>query len=187
LYNLSAIVPNSLPALRRLQVLPLSFGCGSIQLPLDAVARAAPGLERLVIDPRCAGPLDALFCDGGCAMSLRSLTVLPAPRYDAAAPARLDNELRAGLRVRAAACRREGFRSQAPRVKVTLFGERKWSSGLPEPYPRRSAVAWRPFCPEDGRYVGHFLQTGPSSRRLLLAGGVCEDPYGVEAYERKHA
>jgi hypothetical protein len=186
LWDLAALPPGSLPALRRLLVLPLWYACGSIQLPLDAVARAAPGLERLVIHPRCAGPLDALFCDGGCgALSMRSLAVLPSPPYDAGTPACIDNELRSGLRAREAAAQRAGG-DAVPLIKVTFFGGPRWRAVLPDPHPRGATVARRPCLKADARYVAHFLHTG--LRSGTLPSNAREDRYGVEAYERaQHA
>jgi hypothetical protein len=182
MWDLSALPAGALPALRRLLVLPLVYGCGSSQLPLDAVARAAPGLERLVIHPRCAGPLDALLCDdaGGCgALSLRWLAVLPFPEGDTATPARIDAELRSGLRARGAAWRRAGDPSR--RIKVSLFGEPLWSAGLPDRYPRGSTVARRQVLKADALYIVHFLSTG--LRCGTLPGNAREDPFGVAAYE----
>jgi hypothetical protein len=182
-WGLSALPPGSLPALRRLLVLPISFGCDATMLPLDAVSRAAPGLERLAIDPRCAGQLDALFCAGSCALSLRTLLVLRMAGTGATVAARIDCEVLSGLGERAVALRREGFCLQAPIIKVTLFGDPRWS--VATSYPRGSAVVRRLFCSEDGRYVNNFLYTG--LRCGTLPSNAREDPYGVDAYEREHA
>jgi hypothetical protein len=125
LWDLSALPPRSLPALRRLLVLPLTPMCGTARLPLDALARAAPGLQRLMIDPTCAGPLDALFRAGGCAWSLRWVGVFSPLRNDdaAAASARVEAEVRAGLRVRAAAAAvvAQRYGCAVPHITVALF------------------------------------------------------------------
>jgi hypothetical protein len=173
-WDLSALPPGSLPALRRLLVLPISFGCGTAKLPLEALARAAPGLERLAIDPRCAGPLDELFCNGSCAFNLRSLVVLPAPRRETDAPARLYSELRFGLCMRAAVARRR-FGKAAPHLNVTLLHvlTPKSDDGGAAAYPPESiygaTVVRRPFYSfEDGSYIDHC----PTCRRRQSFGTI---------------
>jgi hypothetical protein len=164
LWDLSGLAPGSLPALRRLLVLPTSYKCRAAKLPLDAVARAAPRLERFVIDPRCAGPLDALFCgdDGGCALSLRGVVVLPALAKDAAAPARIDAQLRSGLRARAASA------GAAAPIKVTLLvSDIDPHPGAPvqlpvsSEYARGATVVQRQLNQDDEAYVECFASPGP--------------------------
>jgi hypothetical protein len=195
LWGLSALPPGSLPALRRLLVQPISFICRAAKLPLDALARAAPGLERLVIDPRCAGPLDALFCDGGCALSLRSIVVQPPPSRNAAMPARLEAELRAGLGLRAAAAaaaaaaagpQRSG--DAAPQLKVTLLEAPKPKSSDAAADPASicgAAIERRPFCRyKDEFYIDNFLLPG------LRPGPLVQNAYEknkVGEYERAAA
>jgi hypothetical protein len=156
-WDLSGLAPGSLPALRRLLVLPISFKRRAAMLPLDAVSRAASSLERLVIDPRCAGPLDALFCNdgGGCALSLRGVVLLPP--LDAAAPARIDAELRSGLRARAAA-------GAAAPIKVTLLvsgydPHPAAAAQLPvsSEYARGATVVQRQLNVDDDEYLRRFL------------------------------
>jgi hypothetical protein len=184
-YDLSGLAPGSLPALRRLAVLPRCFNCCAAKLPLDTLARAAPALERLVVGPCCAGPLDALFCSAGdgCAHTLRWLTVLPPPFYDAAAPARLEAELHWGLRARAVVCLRT--RHPVPPINVTLLANAGAELPVARAHAHGAAIARRVFSGDDGSYIGHFSHT--SLRCGTLPGNAREDPFGVAAYERAHA
>jgi hypothetical protein len=109
--------------------------------------------------------------------------VLPPPKSDAAAPARIDAELRSGLHARAAA---------VP-IKVTLLaGEDESGAAAQVPasseHARGATVVRRTFGDDndDDSYVSNFLSLG----RVRCASLPHRGWYmrtSVEEYERKHA